>query len=140
MLGIIKSSREKTGERILSTLCAMTVSLTIGQTRWAGAHTPRDASPTDTDAPASQPTRGASKMADPSALNPSIIEKVLDPNNLVAVVTVGLLYMFYKFTSRRFDLEHQEQEQLAKRIDDLYEELLKLEGKVDLISERAKHD
>jgi cell division protein FtsB len=48
--------------------------------------------------------------------------------------------MFYKFTSRRFDLEHQEQEQLAKRIDDLYEELLKLEGKVDLISERAKHD
>ena len=79
-------------------------------------------------------------MADPSALNPSIIEKVLDPNNLVAVVTVGLLYMFYKFTSRRFELEHQEQQELAKRIDDLYEELLKLEGKVDLISERAKHE
>ena len=79
-------------------------------------------------------------MADPSALNPSIIEKVLDPNNLVAVVTVGLLYMFYKFTSRRFELEHQEQEQLAKRIDDLYEELLKLEGKIEAYAERAKHD
>ena len=78
-------------------------------------------------------------MADPSALNPSVIEKILDPNNLVAVVTVGLMYMFYKFTSRRFDLEHQEQEQLAKRIDDLYAELLKLEGKVDLISERTKN-
>ena len=79
-------------------------------------------------------------MADPSALNPSLVEKVLDPNNLVAVVTVGLMYMFYKFTSRRFELEHQEQEQLAKRIDDLYAELLKLEGKIDLIAERAKHD
>ena len=79
-------------------------------------------------------------MADPSALNPSIIEKILDPNNLVAVVTVGMLYMFYKFTSRRFELEHQEQQELAKRIDDLYEELLKLEGKVDAYAERAKHD
>lgn len=79
-------------------------------------------------------------MADPSALNPSVVEKIFDPNNLVAVVTVGLMYMFYKFTSRRFDLEHQEQEQLAKRIDDLYAELLKLEGKIDLIAKRAKHD
>ena len=52
-------------------------------------------------------------MADPSALNPSIIEKILDPNNLVAVVTVGMLYMFYKFTSRRFELEHQEPWALA---------------------------
>ena len=78
-------------------------------------------------------------MTTPSNIPPSILEKVLDPNNLVAVVTVGLMYMFYKFTSRRFDLEHQEQEQLAKRIDDLYAELLKLEGKVDLISERTKN-
>ena len=41
-------------------------------------------------------------MPDPSAIPPSIIEKALDPNNLVAVVTLAMLYMFYRFTSTRF--------------------------------------
>ena len=47
-------------------------------------------------------------MADPT-LTPDLADKVLDPNNLVAVVTVGLLYMMWKFMNRRFDLEREEQ-------------------------------
>ena len=71
-------------------------------------------------------------MADP-ALPPSLIEKVIDPNNLVAVVTVGLMYMLYKFTSRRFELEAEEQKQIVERIDDLHDEIMKLEGKVETL-------
>ena len=79
-------------------------------------------------------------MADPSAIPPSLIEKVLDPNNLVAVVTVGLMYMLYKFTSRRFELEAEEQKAIIERMDDLHDELLKLEGKVEAIANRANHE
>jgi|DEB0MinimDraft_3_1074331.scaffolds.fasta_scaffold53598_3 formiminotetrahydrofolate cyclodeaminase len=79
-------------------------------------------------------------MADPSALPPSLIEKVLDPNNLVAVVTVGLMYMLYKFTSKRFELEAEEQKAIIERMDDLHDELLKLEGKVEAIANRANHE
>ena len=79
-------------------------------------------------------------MADPSALPPSLIEKVLDPNNLVAVVTVGLMYMLYKFTSKRFELEAEEQKAIIERMDDLHDELLKLEGKVEAIANRADHE
>jgi len=79
-------------------------------------------------------------MADPSAIPPSLIEKVLDPNNLVAVVTVGLMYMLYKFTSKRFELEAEEQKAIIERMDDLHDELLKLEGKVEAIANRANHE
>ena len=79
-------------------------------------------------------------MADPSAIPPSLIEKVLDPNNLVAVVTVGLMYMLYKFTSKRFELEAEEQKAIIERMDDLHDELLKLEGKVEAIANRADHE
>ena len=79
-------------------------------------------------------------MADPSAIPPSLIEKVLDPNNLVAVVTVGLMYMLYKFTSKPFELEAEEQKAIIERMDDLHDELLKLEGKVEAIANRANHE
>jgi formiminotetrahydrofolate cyclodeaminase len=69
-------------------------------------------------------------MADPT-LTPGLADKVLDPNNLVAVVTVGLMYMLWKFTNKRFDLERQEQDEIIKRIDELDRELLKLEAKLD---------
>jgi hypothetical protein len=69
-------------------------------------------------------------MADPT-LTPGIADKVLDPNNLVAVVTVGLLYMMWKFMNRRFDLEKEEQDEIIERIDELDRELLKLEAKLD---------
>ena len=72
-------------------------------------------------------------MADPTALQPSLIEKVLDPSNLVAVVTVGLMYMLWTFTNKRFDLERQEQEDIIGRLDDYHDELLKLEGQIEAL-------
>ena len=71
-------------------------------------------------------------MADPT-LTPNLIEKVLDPSNLVAVVTVGLMYMLWTFTNKRFDLERQEQEAIIGRLDDYHDELLKLQGQVDAL-------
>ena len=65
------------------------------------------------------------------------MEKVLDPNNLVAVVTVGLLYMLWTFTNKRFDLERQEQDELVGRIDELQEDLLKLEGQIDALRKQV---
>jgi len=79
-------------------------------------------------------------MADPTALPPSLLEKVLDPNNLVAVVTVGLLYMLWTFTNKRFDLERQEQDELVGRIDELHEDLLKLEGQVDALRKQINNE
>ena len=71
-------------------------------------------------------------MADPT-LTPNLIEKVLDPSNLVAVVTVGLMYMLWQFTNKRFDLERQEQEDIIGRLDDYHDELLKLQGQIDAL-------
>jgi nitrogen fixation-related uncharacterized protein len=71
-------------------------------------------------------------MADPT-LTPNLIEKVLDPSNLVAVVTVGLMYMLWTFTNKRFDLERQEQEDIIGRLDDYHDELLKLQGQIDTL-------
>ena len=79
-------------------------------------------------------------MADPTALPPSLLEKVLAPNNLVAVVTVGLLYMLWTFTNKRFDLERQEQDELVGRLDELHEDLLKLEGQVDALRKQINHE
>ena len=79
-------------------------------------------------------------MADPTALPPSVLEKVIDPNNLVAVVTVGLLYMLWTFTNKRFDLERQEQDELVGRLDELHEDILKLEGQVDALRKQINHE
>ena len=79
-------------------------------------------------------------MADPTALPPSLIEKVLDPSNLVAVVTVGLMYMLWTFTNKRFDLERQEQEDIIGRLDDYHDELLKLEGQIEALRKQIDRD
>lgn len=79
-------------------------------------------------------------MADPTALPPSLLEKVLDPNNLVAVVTVGLLYMLWTYMNKRFDLERQEQDELVGRLDELHEDLLKLEGQIDALRKQINHE
>ena len=78
-------------------------------------------------------------MADPTALPPSLIEKVLDPANLVAVVTVGLMYMLWTFTNKRFDLERQEQEELVERLDEYHDELLKLEGQIEALRKQINN-
>jgi nitrogen fixation-related uncharacterized protein len=77
-------------------------------------------------------------MADPT-LTPNLIEKVLDPSNLVAVVTVGLMYMLWQFTNKRFDLERQEQEDIIGRLDDYHDELLKLEGQVEALRKQINN-
>jgi hypothetical protein len=75
-------------------------------------------------------------MADPSAIPPSIIEKALDPNNLVAVVTIALLYMFYRFTSTRFELEREEQKELVEHIDQLEKRIDKIEAMIEILKEK----
>jgi nitrogen fixation-related uncharacterized protein len=77
-------------------------------------------------------------MADPT-LTPNLIEKVLDPSNLVAVVTVGLMYMLWQFTNKRFDLERQEQEDIIGRLDDYHDELLKLEGQIEALRKQINN-
>ena len=77
-------------------------------------------------------------MADPT-LTPNLIEKVLDPANLVAVVTVGLMYMLWTFTNKRFDLERQEQEDIIGRLDDYHDELLKLEGQIEALRKQINN-
>ena len=78
-------------------------------------------------------------MTTPSNIPPSILEKVLDPNNLVAVVTVGLMYMMWTFVNKRFDLERQEQEDIIGRLDDYHDELLKLEGQVEALRKQINN-
>lgn len=73
-------------------------------------------------------------MADPT-LTPGLADKLLDPNNLVAVVTVGLMYMLYLFTNKRFDLERQEQDEIVKRIDEIERELIKVEAKLEAMKD-----
>ena len=75
-------------------------------------------------------------MPDPSAIPPSIIEKALDPNNLVAVVTLAMLYMFYRFTSTRFELEREEQKELVEHIDQLEKRLDKIEAMIEILKEK----
>ena len=77
-------------------------------------------------------------MADPT-LTPNLIEKVLDPSNLVAVVTVGLMYMLWQFTNKRLDLERQEQEDIIGRLDDYHDELLKLEGQIEALRKQINN-
>jgi hypothetical protein len=123
-------------EKILSMLYDTTASLTTGQTQIESMQVATvDAGPTGAGAQASTPTRGAFKMADPT-LTPGLADKLLDPNNLVAVVTVGLMYMLYLFTNKRFDLERQEQDEIVKRIDEIERELIKVEAKL----EAMKHE
>ena len=73
-------------------------------------------------------------MAHP-IIPPTLIEKALDPNNLVAVVTSGALWLAYKWGSRRFDLEVEEQRDIIKRIDELERRIDKLEAKIEVLHE-----
>jgi len=78
-------------------------------------------------------------MADPT-LTPGLADKVLDPENLVAVVTVGLMYMLWTFVNKRFELEKQEQDEIVERLDDYHDELLKLQGEIDALRKQINRD
>jgi hypothetical protein len=74
-------------------------------------------------------------MADPTLIL-GFVDKLFDLNNFVVVVIVGLMYMLYLFTNKRFDLERQEQDEIVKRIDEIERELIKVEAKL----EAMKHE
>lgn len=78
-------------------------------------------------------------MSDPT-LTPGLADKVLDPNNLVAVVTVGIMYMLWTWVNKRFELEKQEQDEIVERLDDYHDELLKLQGEVNALRKQIDRD
>jgi hypothetical protein len=78
-------------------------------------------------------------MADPT-LTPGLADKLLDPNNLVAVVTVGIMYMLWTWVNKRFELEKQEQDEIIERLDDYHDELLKLEGQIEALRKQINRD
>ena len=78
-------------------------------------------------------------MADPT-LTPGLADKLLDPNNLVAVVTVGIMYMLWTWVNKRFELEKQEQDEIIERLDDYHDDLLKLQGELDALRKQIDRD
>ncbi len=78
-------------------------------------------------------------MADPT-LTPGLADKLLDPNNLVAVVTVGIMYMLWTWVNKRFELEKQEQDEIIERLDDYHDDLLKLQGEIDALRKQINRD
>lgn len=78
-------------------------------------------------------------MADPT-LTPGLVDKVLDPENLVAVVTVGIMYMLYTWVNKRFELEKREQDEIIERLDDYHDELVKLESQIDAIRKQINRE
>lgn len=78
-------------------------------------------------------------MSDPT-LTPGLADKVLDPNNLVAVVTVGIMYMLWTWVNKRFELEKQEQDEIVERLDEYHDELLKLQGEVNAMRKQIDRD
>mgnify|MGYP007029082526 CR=1 FL=1 len=78
-------------------------------------------------------------MADPT-LTPGLADKLLDPNNLVAVVTVGIMYMLWTWVNKRFELEKQEQDEIIERLDDYHDDLLKLQGELDALRKQINRD
>jgi hypothetical protein len=73
-------------------------------------------------------------------LTPGLADKLLDPNNLVAVVTVGIMYMLWTWVNKRFELEKQEQDEIIERLDDYHDELLKLQGELDALRKQINRD
>jgi hypothetical protein len=78
-------------------------------------------------------------MADPT-LTPGLADKLLDPNNLVAVVTVGIMYMLWTWVNKRFELEKQEQDEIIERLDEYHDDLLKLQGELDALRKQIHRD
>ena len=73
-------------------------------------------------------------MADPvaaAAADPNFIKAIFDPANIVAVAVVGVMFIFYKITSQRFELEAQEQKDIINKIGELERKITVLEIKLE---------
>ena len=47
-----------------------------------------------------------------------------------------MLYMFYRFTSTRFELEREEQKELVEHIDQLEKRIDKIEAMIEILKEK----
>jgi hypothetical protein len=72
-------------------------------------------------------------MADPASLaaDPNLIHAIFNPANIVSVAVVGLLFVFYRITSQRFELEAQQQKDLILKLADLERKLTLLELRLE---------
>lgn len=72
-------------------------------------------------------------MADPASLavDPNLVSAIFNPANIVAVAVVGVMFIFYKITSQRFELEAQEQKDITNKIADLERKITVLEIKLE---------
>jgi len=73
-------------------------------------------------------------MADPvaaAAADPNVIKAIFDPANIVAVAVVGVMFIFYRITSQRFELEAQEQKDIINKIGELERKITVLEIKLE---------
>ena len=72
----------------------------------------------------------AAAAADPNIIY-AIIKAIFDPANIVAVAVVGVMFIFYKITSQRFELEAQEQKDIINKIGELERKITVLEIKLE---------
>lgn len=66
-----------------------------------------------------------------AAADPNLIHAIFNPANIVSVAVVGLLFVFYRITSQRFELEAQQQKDLILKLADLERKLTLLELRLE---------
>ena len=79
-------------------------------------------------------------MSDPASLavDPNLVSAVLNPANIVAVAVVGVMFIFYKITSQRFELEAQEQKDIINKIGELERKITVLEIKLESLHDHKQ--
>ena len=70
-----------------------------------------------------------------AAADPNFIKAIFDPANIVAVAVVGVMFIFYRITSQRFELEAQEQKDIISKLADLERKITIIEIKLE-----SQHD
>ena len=66
-----------------------------------------------------------------AAADPNVINAIFNPANIVSVAVVGLLFVFYRITSQRFELEAQQQKDLILKLADLERKITLLELRLE---------
>ena len=66
-----------------------------------------------------------------AAADPNVINAIFNPANIVSVAVVGLLFVFYRITSQRFELEAQQQKDLILKLADLERKMTLLELRLE---------
>ena len=66
-----------------------------------------------------------------AASDPNLINAIFNPANIVSVAVVGLLFVFYRITSQRIELEAQQQKDLILKLAELERKLTLLELRLE---------